>query len=81
MWTRGRNLFGGVCRGLPIHWGSRMSSAAGRAASSGVRRGIVWLSLVMLTVGVGIGSCVAETWRGLVVAPEHRCSPYDKKLD
>ena len=58
-----------------------MSSAAGRAVSSGVRRGIVWLSLVMLTVGVGIGSCVAETWRGLVVAPEHRCSPYDKKLD
>ena len=22
-----------------------------------------------------------ETWRGLVVAPEHRCSPYDKKRD
>ena len=23
----------------------------------------------------------AETWRGLIVAPEHRCSPYDKKRD
>ena len=22
-----------------------------------------------------------ETWRGLVVAPEHRCSPYDRKRD
>ena len=22
-----------------------------------------------------------ETWRGLVVAPEHRCSPYDKERD
>ena len=23
----------------------------------------------------------AETWRGLAVAPEHRCGPYDKKRD
>ena len=23
----------------------------------------------------------AETWRGLTIAPEHRCSPYDKKRD
>ena len=23
----------------------------------------------------------AETWRGLMVAPEHRCSPYDRKRD
>ena len=23
----------------------------------------------------------AETWRGLTVTPEHRCSPYDKKAD
>ena len=22
-----------------------------------------------------------DTWRGLVVAPEHRCSPYDKERD
>lgn len=23
----------------------------------------------------------ADTWRGLTVAPEHRCAPYDKKRD
>ena len=27
------------------------------------------------------GGAPAETWRGLTVAPEHRCSSYDKKLD
>ena len=27
------------------------------------------------------GSALAETWRGLTVAPEHRCSPYDRKRD
>ena len=36
------------------------------------------LALVAL---VNPGSAVAETWRGLVVAPEHRCSAYDKKGD
>ena len=28
-----------------------------------------------------VGTASAETWRGLTVAPEHRCSPYDKKRD
>ena len=27
------------------------------------------------------GTASAETWRGLTVAPEHRCSPYDRKRD
>ena len=27
------------------------------------------------------GSAPAETWRGLTVAPEHRCAPYDKRRD
>ena len=27
------------------------------------------------------GTASAETWRGLTVTPEHRCSPYDKKAD
>ena len=27
------------------------------------------------------GAAQAETWRGLTVAPEHRCSPYDRKRD
>ena len=27
------------------------------------------------------GAAQGETWRGLTVAPEHRCAPYDKKRD
>ena len=27
------------------------------------------------------GAVLAETWRGLTVAPEHRCSPYDRNRD
>ncbi len=27
------------------------------------------------------GAAVCETWRGLQIAPEHRCSPYDRKRD
>ena len=33
-----------------------------------------------LALGLVAGAS-AETWRGLVVAPEHRCAPYDKKRD
>ena len=36
-------------------------------------------------VGIGtlavVDTAAGETWRGLTVAPEHRCSPYDKKRD
>ena len=28
-----------------------------------------------------VAGASAETWRGLIVAPEHRCAPYDKKRD
>lgn len=35
---------------------------------------MIRLLFFVLTAFLGIGS--AETWRGLVVAPEHRCSPY-----
>ena len=28
-----------------------------------------------------VADASAETWRGLTVAPEHRCAPYDKKRD
>ena len=28
-----------------------------------------------------VAGAAAETWRGLVVAPEHRCSDYDKRRD
>lgn len=39
---------------------------------------------VPLSVGVLLcalmlsGAASAETWRGLTVAPEHRCSPYER---
>ena len=34
----------------------------------------------MLALGL-IAGASAETWRGLTVAPEHRCSAYNKKRD
>ena len=34
----------------------------------------------VLALGV-IHAAAAETWRGLTVAPEHRCAPYDKRRD
>ena len=43
--------------------------------------GRVWLAAALLlagTLGVAGGE---ETWRGLVVAPEDRCSPYDRARD
>ena len=42
------------------------------------------LALVCLVGVLALGfvqSTVADTWRGLTVAPEHRCAPYDKKQD
>ena len=34
----------------------------------------------LLALGLA-GAASAETWRGLTVAPEHRCAPYDKARD
>ena len=47
------------------------------------RSAVTFASLVaVLVLGLGlVPDASAETWRGLVVAPEHRCSPYDKKRD
>ena len=42
------------------------------------------LACIAAAVAVGFGfaqEASAETWRGLTVAPESRCSPYDKKRD
>ena len=40
------------------------------------------ISCLAAVVALGFLSGVsAETWRGLTVAPEHRCAPYDKKRD
>ena len=57
-------------------------------SASGAKRrrdGALTLAAVRSLVVVGslalAGAAAAETWRGLEVAPEHRCSPYDKKAD
>ena len=40
------------------------------------------LSCLVAVVALGLAAGVsAETWRGLTVAPEHRCSAYNKKRD
>ena len=40
------------------------------------------LSCLAAVVALGLVHGVsAETWRGLTVAPEHRCAPYDKRRD
>ena len=40
------------------------------------------LSCLVAVVALGlVADASAETWRGLTVAPEHRCAPYDKKRD
>ena len=47
------------------------------------RQGVFTLAAVAsLVVGLALTPAIAgETWRGLTVAPEHRCSPYDKNRD
>ena len=35
-------------------------------------------ALLLAAVAFQVPASAAETWRGLVVAPEHRCSPYDR---
>ena len=47
-------------------------------------RGVVCALAVGILVRLALphpGSAAGETWRGLVVADENRCSPYDKKRD
>lgn len=39
------------------------------------------IGLFVLIALLCLDSAVAESWRGLEVAPENRCSPYDKKGD
>ena len=40
------------------------------------------LSCVAAALALGlVVSASAETWRGLTVAPEYRCAPYNKKRD
>ena len=42
--------------------------------------GLLVVSAVLFTT-LAFSQDTTETWRGLVVAPEHRCSPYDRKRD
>lgn len=45
-------------------------------------RGAGLAAFALLLCGIFIAVATgAETWRGLVVATEHRCSPYDRKRD
>ena len=39
------------------------------------------LCLAFGALAVTVGNTSAETWRGLTVAPEHRCWPYSKRRD
>ena len=59
---------------LPLIEGRRA-----RRASAGSPLVLACLAAVL---GLGLAAAAAaETWRGLTVAPEHRCSSYDKKRD
>jgi len=42
---------------------------------------VATICLIVLSGSVPTTTASAETWRGLTVAPEHRCSPYDRKRD
>ena len=44
-------------------------------------RAVAWVLLVLLCAPPPVGAAQAETWRGLTVVLEHRCSPYDRKRD
>ena len=62
--------------------GERVSAICSEASKVGW--GHLCLVLAFLVVIMALASVratSAETWRGLTVAPEHRCAPYDKKRD
>ena len=58
--------------------GARLDRGDGRLRRIGA---VAWVLLVLLCAPPPVGAAKAETWRGLTVAPEHRCSPYDRKRD
>ncbi|MDD9981601.1 MAG: excalibur calcium-binding domain-containing protein [Gammaproteobacteria bacterium] len=61
------------------HSPPRPRRAGPRSARSGATLASLATTLV-LALGF-VPNASAETWRGLTVAPEHRCAPYDKKRD
>ena len=58
-----------------------MSASGTKRGRDGARTLAAVRSLVVLGTLALTSGATAETWRGLEVAPEHRCSPYDKKRD
>ena len=55
-----------------------------RCVSAHPCRRLSRLALICLAAAAALGlvaGASAETWRGLTIAPEHRCSDYDKKRD
>ena len=58
-----------------------MSASGAKRGCDGARTRAAVRSLVVLGTLALTSGAAAETWRGLEVAPEHRCSPYDKKAD
>ena len=58
------------------------SALPGRRAHPRRRQSPLALACLAGLLALGlIHGVSAETWRGLTVAPEHRCAPYDKKRD
>ena len=53
----------------------------GRSVDASAATGYRCRLLVAVVAFALAGTAAAETWRGLTVAPEHRCSPYDKAGD
>ena len=46
-----------------------------------IDRAVTAYVLAPVVALVLVGTAQAETWRGLTVAPEHRCSFYDRNRD
>ena len=60
--------------------GHRLSRTPRPLAGSGLSPSARRLAAAVV-LAVLAGAASAETWRGLTIAPEHRCSPYDRKRD
>ena len=55
-----------------------MRSGSARSAARAQRVPLALCLMLSAAVLALAGVASAETWRGLTVAPEHRCSPYDR---
>ena len=58
------------------------NEGSGAETGGGHRSSRLRCRILVVLAGIALaGTASAETWRGLTVAPENRCSPYDKKAD